>query len=318
MSKECPSCHREVGVILQCRNEHCRMEYCVYCTDSIALLMPWLLLDQEAMVTCPKCGEHGDIISSVDDDNREENNSSSQEGVSDETSYSSSDYSGSSGTGCGEGIFALVIIGILFVLASSKQGGYEEWTHVQTQTYNQNSVVANNRPQYPGSDKVPTNTPPKENTYFFQNTLPGTYNMGGNRNQTQQKNSGTEVTAKVDSDSSLCDECSRFPYWEMIMICRHKELAALHWQVVHLKSIYDMAEDSFSHPDEESSISQQWLLKVEKDCKEDKSPVDCLRCALEARSKHLQEVIPRAIASPVRRNYPFDEIAKKRWENHDW
>jgi hypothetical protein len=126
MSKECPSCHRDVGIILQCRNKQCRTMFCMYCGDTLGIIVPILLLDQEASVSCSSCGSHGDIISRASDDSdydvsADEDDTSYGSSSSDYDSYSTSDTPPMSGWGC---IGGIVIAGLVIATIMSEKNQY--------------------------------------------------------------------------------------------------------------------------------------------------------------------------------------------------
>jgi len=117
--------------------------FCIYCGR-------WLPFPPYAPPTCPDCiglfRGRGEKVSRDDSedssqfDTDSDSGSDSSSGYDDSSSYSSSEGSsessgsGSSGADWGGGIVALVVIAICWFLASSKQAGYQEWTHAR-QTY---------------------------------------------------------------------------------------------------------------------------------------------------------------------------------------
>lgn len=188
MSKECPSCHREVDKVYQCVD--CGKMYCFYCGPFVPLVSHLLT------PTCPDCvglfrgrGEQVSRDDPDDSDGSEEtdNYSDSSSDYCDSSSDydSASSYSTSEGSS-GGGLVLAVVIGVVLLLVFGSA---------------QRSEPTGPQPYTPPPKQI---TPQSRPVYMFQNTLPGTYNMGPEgKAKAEREANEAQLAAIVEREKAL-------------------------------------------------------------------------------------------------------------------
>jgi hypothetical protein len=233
----------------------------------------------------------GDDRSSSNDDDSSSEYSASPVDVSyssDDASSSEYSYSPSSSTSSpsdgGGGIVLVILLVVGLIIAALLSGKNSD---------QQSAPVATVMPLAP-NQSPPATAPQPQPVYLFQNTLPGTYNMGQEGNQQQS-----------EANNPYCGSVAAMA-WYFAEFCRDPELAALNKQVTRLDSIQSM----IGHTQPINSFF--WQQAVDRKCKEAQSPPDCLRSALEDRSQLLRADITEELASD--RPGLFKDEARKLWE----
>ena len=223
MAKECPSCNADCRNVYQC--DRCGHMFCEWCGRSAFFSGGPIAMSGCPVCEPSFWGPFQTKVSVDDDDSKDsfsddegENTSSDEETKIDEISYSSSDDSGessysspgsSSSSGGGEGIIAFVVIGALAVLIFVAVTASLDERHRKISTNQVNQppqiectgispdgtscyapdyggwVARNAQGQVVRVPPPPGTQKPRNDSYFFQNTLPGTYSMGKNQDQVE-------------------------------------------------------------------------------------------------------------------------------------
>jgi hypothetical protein len=196
MSKQCPnfSCQQECPKVYQC--DDCGFMFCKWCGEYAFVRGGPIRAHGCPNPKCESSWGGGQTIVSQDEDSPGDDRSSSSSDDDDDLSseystssddppyssddssyssdYSSSSYGSSEGSSksSGSGLFWIIVFVVCLLIGA----------FLNAQNHDRQRTTANTSMPSQSTPARPPQSPP---VYLFQNTLPGTYNMGQNQSQAQ-------------------------------------------------------------------------------------------------------------------------------------